>query len=142
VEEKAEGNGPAVSDLECTVCGQPASVHTVTTPIVAEPEAAKVIVVVEAPAGDRSPVERRYPANRWNLNDDGLTIHRDPATVARYNDHAWLSVRFDGALVPDTTVRALGIAKRALEAVTRISDPNVAIQLATDALGEIFAETE
>lgn len=44
--------------------------------------------------------------------------------------------------VADSTRTALGIAKTALEAITRISDPNAAIQLAADALGAIFAETE
>jgi hypothetical protein len=107
------------------------------------PEPAKVIVVTEQ--GGR---ERRFDADSWDVGSEFGTVsverssREDDPVVALYNHGAWLSVREDGAEAPDSTVRALGIAKRALEAVTRISDPNVAIQLAQDALGEIFAETE
>jgi hypothetical protein len=123
-----------MSDLECKQCDTN----------VTEPTPAKVIVVVEAPAGDRAPVERRYLAHEADDHRDYgvLRIRRDDRVIAGYSGGQWASFREEGATVPDATVRALGIAKRALEAVTRISDPNVAIQLATDALGEIFAETE
>lgn len=108
------------------------------------PEPAKVIIVTEKSTGDRAPVERRYRAEIANdIDYDGyLRLTRDTREVARYQPAAWLSARAEDATVPDSTKRALGIAKRALEAVARVSDGNAAIQLATDALDEIFAETE
>lgn len=107
-----------------------------------EPQPANVIIVTEVPIGDRQPVERRYAADKWDENADGVSILRAGHVVARYRYGAWMSARENDATVPDATARALGIAKRALEAVTRISDPNVAIKLATDALDEIFAELD
>jgi hypothetical protein len=123
-----------MSDLECKTCDTN----------IAEPTAPKVIVVVEAPVGDRAPLERRYLAHEADDHRDYgfLRIRRDDRVIAGYSQGHWASFREDGATVPDATVRALGIAKRALEAVARISDGNVAVKLAMDALDEIFAETE
>jgi hypothetical protein len=123
-----------MSDLECKTCDTN----------ITEPTPPKVIVVVEAPTGDRAPLERRYLAHEADDHRDYgfLRIRRDDRVIAGYSQGHWASFREDGATVPDATVRALGIAKRALEAVTRVSAAADAIQLATDALGEIFAETE
>jgi hypothetical protein len=116
-----------MSDLECKTC------DTNT----AEPVPPKIFVVTEG--GGR---ERRFTADGFSHTLLGITVKRDEKAIAFYPTGSYVAVREDGATVPDATARALDIAKRALEAVTRISDPNVAIQLATDALGEIFTETE
>lgn len=106
-----------------------------------KPEPAKVIIVTER-HGDTTR-ERRYDAGQADGDDYGrLMLLRRGRPVAGFQPNGCLGWRKDDALVPDSTVRALGIARRALEAVTRISDPNVAIKLAGDALDEIFAETE
>lgn len=116
-----------------------------------EPEPAKVIVVTEA-----SGRERRFDADSWDgsSGDGGLDVHRtsreeDPI-VAHYAHGAWLSVREDGAEVPDATKRALGIAKAALREIDeRANDggeqpfgrPEIGT-IAHDALEEIWTETE
>jgi hypothetical protein len=114
----------------------------------AEPEAAKVIVVVEAPVGDRSPVERRYLAHEADDHRDYgfLRIRRDGRPVASYAQGAWLSAREDGALVPDVTLRKLSIAMEALQAVASIvleadDKRRVPVRVARDAL-ELIAELD
>lgn len=105
-------------------------------------EPAKVIVVTET--GGR---ERRFAADSWDRSsgDGALDVHRtsreeDPI-VAHYTHGAWLSVREDGAEVPDATAKALGIAKAALEEIQ--DEPHVGFgpERARKALDEIFAET-
>jgi hypothetical protein len=132
--------------LECKTCDTS----------IAEPEAAKVIVVTEAPIGDDRPVERRYAAEVWGHQVDGsLAVGHAHATIenamrgtAGYAKGAWLSVREDGSLVPDGTQRALAIAKRALEAVVAVAKGGTGDimvtpeQVAADALDEIYGETE
>lgn len=101
-------------------------------------EPPKVIIVTEA-----SGRERRFTADGFDGDTSGLDVRRDDRVIATYpGEHSWLSAREDGATVPDATVRALAVAKGALEAVAQISDPNVAVKLAMDALDEIYAETE
>jgi hypothetical protein len=97
--------------LECRQCG------TGT----AEPEAAKVIVVVEAPVGDRSPVERRYLAHEADDHRDYgfLRIRRDDRVIAGYSQGQWASFREDGATVPDATLRHLAVALVALREIGR-----------------------
>lgn len=103
-----------------------------------EEKKAKAIVVVEVSGRERS-----YVAEDWGTTPEGkLTVTRDRPAVALYGPTAWLSVRDKDATGPDRTAVALDIAKKALDAITRVSDGNVAIKLALDALGEIFAETE
>jgi hypothetical protein len=97
-----------MSDLECKTC------DTNT----AEPAAPKVIVVTEAPVGERAPLERRYLADAEEGADYGyLHLVRDGRQIARYQPMAWLSVRDDGALVPDVTLRKLGLAMQALREI-------------------------
>jgi hypothetical protein len=113
-------------------------------------ESATVIVVTEA--GGR---QVRYALPHFgelrngelvigrHLDDDKQDDKQIQVDVI-YPPGEWKRAAKDGAEVPEdlSTARALGIAKRALEAVTRISDPNVAIKLAADALEEIYAETD
>jgi len=101
----------------------------------------KKFIVTETGFGERV-IEKRF-AGAWEVGDFGvLKITRDGLLTAQYQQHAWHSVRDEDATPPDGTAIALGIAKKALEAIMRISDPNVAIKLADDALGEMFAETD
>jgi hypothetical protein len=90
-----------MSDLECTVCGQPASVHTVTTPIAAEPEAAKVIVVER----DGHPA-RFFAAVSWEVLTSGteagdLTLTADSGEcVAQFGARMWDSACDAEAILP------------------------------------------
>lgn len=104
----------------------------------AAPESAKVVIVRDA-----SGQSQRYAATGWDA-EDAIDVTLDGDVIATYPPGYWTRVHRDGALAPEdnSTAIALGIAKRALEAVTRISNPNVAIKLAMDALEEIFAETD
>ena len=108
-----------------------------------EPEPAKVIVVTEA--GGK---ERRYRADSWSVvdfvlqvgidftDDDGNECERG---IASYPPNAWLSVREDGALVPDGAMRKLGIALDALRSIAAITGPDdgTAPDTAQQALYEI-----
>ena len=112
-----------------------------------EPTPAKVIVVVE-PRGEGRTVERYYAADGFDADTSGLDIARDGHVIASYpGEHSWLSVREDGALVPDGTAKALGIARRALEEIARTvlekdDERRALVATARDALEEIFTETE
>ena len=113
-----------MSDLECKECGPD--------------KTATVIVVREEGFRDQ-----RYEADSWDC-EDAIDVKRGDEIIASYPAGRWLRVHRADALVAadDSTPKALAIAKEALNAITRISDPNVAIRLASDALDEIFAETE
>lgn len=86
--------------------------------------------------------EIRFRADEWDAEEqlDVLTATRQ--YVASFAAGRWTSVRLDGVIADDDQAKALGIARKALEAIARISDANVAIKLAEDALDEIFAETD
>lgn len=114
-------------------------------------EPAKVIVVTE-----ESGRERRYSAEMFGTLYDGsgtLVVGDggspgDPLTrvVAVYAKREWKFAREDGAEVPDATARALGIAKRALQAIRAEAEKRGDAEFfgvcADNALGEIFTETE
>ena len=115
-----------------------------------EPKPAKAIVVTEMPFGDGAPVQKRYGANQTDTSPYGqLRLLRKGTEVAVYQSSAWLSVREDGALVPDSTHRALEIGRRALLDILKRSEdydqpfgrPEIS-DAARDALEEIFTETE
>jgi hypothetical protein len=129
-----------MSDLECTQCG------TGT----AEPEAAKVIVVVEA--GGK---ERRYDADGWDADEYGrLTVSRTTArselggtthkVTGEYSSpNAWLSVREDGASTGDPYFRQGKKLAIALDALREIDDRFTSDDLDADlcrALDKIAAE--
>lgn len=108
---------------------------------------AKVFIVTEQRG--QIVTERRYVADSFDADSSGLDIIRDGRVVAAYpGEQTWLSVREDGAEVPDATARALGIAKHALEAVVAVAKAGAGDitvtpeQIAAEALEEIFAETE
>lgn len=100
-----------MSDLECKTC------DTNT----AEPEAPKVIVVVEA--GGK---ERRYDADSWALSapPEAMDVRRSSRTedpiVGHYAPGAFLSVREDGSSTGDPFYRQgkkLAIAMDALREI-------------------------
>lgn len=108
-----------------------------------EEKKATVIVVTR----DNGAVQRYDAPNFGALHDGtiliGEKIEGDDLRVdAMIAAGRWVSVHKDGATAGDGTAAALGIAKKALDAITRVSDGNVAIKLALDALGEIYAETD
>jgi hypothetical protein len=114
-----------------------------------EPKPAKVIIVTEQPVGDRAPVERRFAADEMDDHSGygHLRIRRDGRHIATYNAGAWRSVREDETEVPDSTAKALGIAKEALEEIARTvlekdDERRELVATARDALEEIFTETE
>jgi len=123
-----------MSDLECKTC------DTNT----AEPTAPKVIVVVEAPVGDRAPLERRYLAHEADDHRDYgfLRIRRDDRVIAGYSQGHWASFREDGATVPDATLRHLAVALTALREIGRTvleahDERRVVVGIARDALEQI-----
>lgn len=115
-------------------------------------EPAKVIVVTEANGR-----VCRYRADDWDASG-WLTVRRkvsdgagaaDHRNVAEYAAGAWLSVREDGAEVPDAAARALAIAKAALAEIGKRGDDDgyqlfghEIAALASDALNEIWNEVE
>lgn len=109
-----------------------------------EPEPAKVIIVTETPFGNGAPFQRRYDANQTDTSSYGqMRLLRKGREVATYQSNAWLSVREDGAEVPDSPARALRIARRALTDIRDQYAPGThAHDTAHAALDEIFAETE
>jgi hypothetical protein len=106
---------------------------------IAEPEAAKVIVVTETGFGERV-IEKRF-VGAYVPGDFGLlTITRDGREVARYQPHAWHSVHEDGAAAGDPYYRQgkkLAIALDALRAVAGIGSPD-AEEVAAKALDDIM----
>jgi hypothetical protein len=116
-----------------------------------KPEPAKVIIVTEIPIGDRPPVERRYAAVTWTEHvDHVLEIRADEdeerkGRVATYQPNAWLSVREDGALMPDSTALKLANAMRALRVIAgtvleKSDERREVVAIARDALEQITDE--
>ena len=107
---------------------------------------AKVIIVTEANGRDR-----HYLADSFDGDTSGLDVSRDGHVIASYpGEHSWLNAREDGAEVPDSTDRALRIAKKALEEIARraadggekpFGRPEIG-GIARDALEDIFTEIE
>jgi hypothetical protein len=113
-------------------------------------EPAKVIVVTEANVVART-ADRRYLADRHERDGDYLLIWRDGRIVGEYAAGRWASARHADSEVPDGTARALGIAKRALQAIRELyatdkrDTPDVAADIdicAEQALADIWNETE
>jgi hypothetical protein len=110
-----------------------------------------VIVVTEAGPHGKPGRELRYDANQADTSEYGiLRILRKGHPVGEHQSPGWLSWREDGALVPDATVRALGIAKRALSEIVKRADdggeqpfgrPEIG-GIASTALNDIWTETE
>lgn len=100
-------------------------------------EPAKVIVVTEAPVGERGALERRYAAD---VDDKDaaygfLKLRRDGREVARYQPMAWLSVREEGAELPFYGPgKKLAIALDALRTIRELygNDPRDTPDVAAD----------
>lgn len=111
------------------------------------PEAAKVFIVTEQRG--QIVTERRYAADSFDADSSGLDVIRDGRVVAAYpGEHTWLSVREDGAEVPDATARALAIARKALQEIASPADDTISdlaedlMATASVALEDIWTETE
>ena len=105
-------------------------------------EPAKVIVVTEANGG-----ERRYDADGYAITDGTLFVKRYGITVACHPAGTWTSFRAGDAIAGDTQRKAVSIAKRALRNISALGTApghglDDAQAIATDALDEIFTETE
>ena len=104
-----------------------------------EPQAANAIIV-----RDIHGRQDRYLADEWDTDgEDRLTVSRKTGEsrmgVAEHAPGTWTSVRRDDA--PDTTLRQLGIARRALEEIARRS-PEDPRKVADEALYAIWEEGE
>ena len=86
-------------------------------------EPAKVIVVTEPNADGAPGRETRYNATQWDVTSTYglLALLRSGHPVALFQSPGWLSVREDGATVPDTTGRQLARAKRALRDIAHLN---------------------
>lgn len=106
-----------------------------STPLAAEPEPAKVIVVTEVPFSEGAPRERRYAADSFEGDSSGLDIKRAGRVIATYpGEHAYLSVREEGAIASDGPAdkRKLAIALDTLREMQQNGD-----EAASEALAQI-----
>ena len=116
-----------------------------------EDKPAKVIIVTEPNADGAPGRETRYNATQWDVTSTYglLALLRSGHPVALFQSPGWLSVREDDA-VPDSTAKALGIAKLALLDILKRSEdggeqpfgrPEIG-GIAQDALEDIWNETD